>query len=209
MDKIIYCFWTGDNKMSKDRLKGLQTIREKSNVEVKVITKDNLESYILPDHPLHNCYKYLNLTHKSDYLRSYFMHFYGGGYCDIKTIRSSWVNAFEKLESSDKYILGYKEVGPGGVAFVGGDLYKTLTTNWYKLIGCGSFICKPLTVFTKKWYDNVTKRMNERSDDLEKRGDVLQWTEIMGHIFHPLCYEYSDNIIQDDSVKPDFSISWR
>lgn len=206
MNKIIYCFWTGDNLITENRLLGLKSLSEKSEVEVMLITKDNLNDYVLNNYPLHDCYNHLNPTHRSDYLRCYFMNFYGGGYSDIKSATHSWLNSFDLLSNSpDKYILGYKEIGPGGVAYVGGELYKELTANWFKLIGCGNFICKPHTPFTEEWYNNMMQRMDERSNDLRNRGDVLEWTEIMGNIFHPLCLKYSDNIIQDDNIRFDFS----
>jgi hypothetical protein len=80
----IYCFWTGDNEMSQNRLDGLHNLQTVSECEVILVTPQNLNQYILPDAPLHPGYKYLSETHKADYLRTYFMHFYGGGYSDIK-----------------------------------------------------------------------------------------------------------------------------
>jgi hypothetical protein len=209
MKNIIYCFWTGDNPITENRLKGLQSMRDKTEADVVLITADTLNEYILKDFPLHEGYKYLNPTHRSDYLRCYFMNFYGGGYSDIKPATASWINSFDKLENSpDKYALGYMEVG-GGVAYVGGELYKTLNENRTKLIGCCSFICKPHSPFTEEWYSRLIKRMDVRYEDLKKRGDILEWTEIMGHIFHPLCYEYHEYLLQDNSVKCNFSVAYR
>jgi hypothetical protein len=84
VNKIIYCFWTGDNQLTPNRINGLKTMKENLNVDIKLIDKNNLNDYIIPEHPLHDGYKYLSLNHKSDYLRCYFMNFYGGGYSDIK-----------------------------------------------------------------------------------------------------------------------------
>uniref|UniRef100_A0A6C0I4I0 Uncharacterized protein n=1 Tax=viral metagenome TaxID=1070528 RepID=A0A6C0I4I0_9ZZZZ len=83
-DNIIYCFWTGDNKMSNARIECLNNLRTVSECNVLLITKDNLSNYILNDVPLHPSFNYLSETHKADYLRTYFMNFYGGGYSDIK-----------------------------------------------------------------------------------------------------------------------------
>lgn len=209
MNKVIYCFWTGDNPMSEARLKGLESMKNTTQVKIVLVTPSNLSSYVLEDHPLHPAYEYLNPTHRSDYLCSYFMNFYGGGYSDIKTATSSWLDAFNKLDISDNYILGYKEIGPRGVAYVRNDLYKTLVSNWEKLVGCGCFICKPHTPFTEEWYAQKAERMNVRQDELIKRGDMLEWTELKGHIFHPLCYKYADKVMQDNSVIFNLSVPYR
>jgi hypothetical protein len=65
--------------------------------EVKVITPVLLPFFILPDHPLHEGFEYLSGVHKSDYLRSYLMNFYGGGYSDIKHIQYDYLPYFKQL----------------------------------------------------------------------------------------------------------------
>lgn len=66
----------------------------------------------MPEAPLHKAFQYLSPVHKSDYLRAYFMHFYGGGYADIKHIHFNWFAYFEKLYNGpqDKYAIGYHEI---------------------------------------------------------------------------------------------------
>lgn len=82
--------------MSQTRKNCLIALKERSQCEVVLVTPDNLNDYILPDHPLHESYKYLSFTHKADYLRTYFMHFHGG-YCDIKDPGADWNNTFNPL----------------------------------------------------------------------------------------------------------------
>jgi len=95
VSNTIYCFWTGSNEMSDARKQSLEQLKQVSDMNVILVTKDNLHTYILPDHPLHEAYKYLSETHKSDFLRIYFMNFYGGGYSDIKRATGSWKPAYE------------------------------------------------------------------------------------------------------------------
>jgi hypothetical protein len=110
LKKQIYCFWTGNNEMSQNRKNCLIALKQRSNCEVVLVTPDNLNDYILPDHPLHESYKYLSFTHRSDYLKKYFMHFHGGGYCDIKYPCGDWNEAFDNInENENIYINGYKE----------------------------------------------------------------------------------------------------
>ena len=95
--------------MSETRNKCLQSL---SNTELNVIflNPQGIKEWTLPDFPFHQGYKYLSSTHKSDYLRAYFMHHYGGGYCDIKYIDYSWLPAFENLINSKNYIEGIQKL---------------------------------------------------------------------------------------------------
>lgn len=213
MNKIIYCFWTGNNEMSANRKKCLESLK-KSQCEIKLITPNNLNNFIKRDYPLHKAYQYLSHTHKSDYLRCYFMHHYGGGYSDLKETVFSWSKAFHDCEEDLCYINGYQEIGPQGVASVGGKLQEELEKNYQKLLGCCSFICKKETPFTQDWISDLHNRLDNFFSDLEKHPAThpqekplmiingnfsrypIPWTNILGDIFHPLCLKYQDNIKQ-------------
>lgn len=84
MIKKIYCFWLNEEDMSDNRKVSLENLTNISECEVVLIDKYTLPNYILPEYPLHEGYEYLSEIQKSDYLRCYFMHHYGGGYSDIK-----------------------------------------------------------------------------------------------------------------------------
>lgn len=114
--KRIFCFWTGSNELSANRQRGLSSLRSNSGVSIELINESNLRDWILPEHPLPEGYQYLSFVHRSDYLRSYFMYHYGGGYSDIKFCSNSWVSAFDRLNSSEKTGLGYPERSPHAVA---------------------------------------------------------------------------------------------
>lgn len=212
----IFTFWTGENPMSADRAKSLEDLRRKSGCDVVLITPKNLDDYL--SEPLHPAYEYLTLVHKSDYLRAYFMHHYGGGYSDVKASKGSWIGAFDELANSTADVLGYREVGAWAVAACnGGAMNLTLAENYKRLIGCCAFICRPNTDFTRDWLDGVNAALTHYEDKLEKNpGGVfdgvnypLGWTEIMGDIFHPLILKHNDSVIQDERVIPDFSKRYR
>ena len=224
MDNIskykIFIFWTGNNEMSENRKKGIQHLKEVSECEIVIINKDNLNEYILPDHPLHEGYKYLSFVHKADYLRTYFMNFIGGGYSDIKKTRppnrskgwGTWKEAFDQLKNSDKWINGYREL-----AFGVSRAHPELKPYWYKLIGNGCYIAKPQTELTKEWYKNMIEVMDKHLEELKKHPArsprdangyhnskyPIKWTELLGDIFHPVCYKYSDKILQSVPI-PNF-----
>jgi FkbM family methyltransferase len=201
--KNIFCFWTGNNELTQNRTESLKTIEN-----CTLITEKNLDKYILKSHPLHDAYKYLSETHKADYLRTYFMHFYGGGYTDIKRQTGSWSNSFVKLlENKDMYAVGYTEIGPNGVSGISDNYYRQY---WKELIGNGCYIFRPNTPFTKKWYENMLAILDENlqllkenparhpRDCIEHFGWTsypIKWAQILGDVFHPICYEYKDNLI--------------
>ena len=187
--------------MSENRIKNVEQLKEISECDVILIKKNDVNKYILNDHPLHSAYEYLSETHKADYLRTYFMNFYGGGYSDIKKTTGSWKKSFDNLEKSDKWICGYAEI-EGGVG------YPPLVNEWKSLIGNGAYICKPQTQLTKEWYNGMIKLLDSKLDELKNHpatnpqdkyesgsGYPIKWTEMLGDIFHPVCFKYKDKLM--------------
>ena len=116
IERVIYIFWTGDNEITPNRMEGIHSLEKVCGVKVQLITPKNLPDYIKQDDPLPEAYQYLSFVHRADYLRTYFMYHYGGGYADIKPTSASWIRAFNTLECSDMYAIGYPEIGFMGVA---------------------------------------------------------------------------------------------
>jgi len=201
----IYCFWTGPNAMSDNRLRCLKQFKETCGFPVQLVTPRNLHKFIIPSAPLHAAYPYLSETHKADYLRTYFMHFWGGGYTDIKKTTDSWAKAFQDLllHNNQKWICGYPEI-EGGVA------YEPVYNNWAELIGNCAYICKPLTPLTTEWYNEMitlldTKLVRLRqypsshpqdcNDGSSETGYPIEWNEMLGRIFHKETYKYKAHLL--------------
>jgi hypothetical protein len=172
--------------------------------DVILVTNKNLESYILSNFPLHEAYEYLSETHKADYLRTYFMHFYGGGYSDIKYQTGNWKKSFEDLYNSDCYISGYSEPGEGAIAC------DEVKHSWKELVGNGAYISKPNTPFTQVWYSRMIALLDTKLEELKKHpstfpqdcrelggGYPIEWNEMLGRIFHKVCFEFKDKIQQN------------
>ena len=217
IDRVIYIFWTGDNEMTLNRMAGIRSLEKVCGVKVQMITPKNLPDYIKEEDPLPEAYQYLSFVHRADYLRSYFMYHYGGGYADIKTYYKSWVPAFEKLEQSDAYVIGYPEVGFMGVAnqtIIHQELKKDVFIHWRYLVGNGAYICRPHTKFTAEWHQEARRRLVSKTDDLKKhpakdafgtnRDYSIKWSELLGGIFHPLCLKYYNKLLKDKALKPSF-----
>jgi len=94
--------------------------------------------------------------------------------------------------------------------------------NFFRIIGCGAFICKPNTAFTIDWINTVHKILDKkyqlllenpprdpRDFYLKKQVDgsrssyPLRWTEICGEVFHPLCLKHNKKLIKSLPT-PDF-----
>ncbi|MFI3305479.1 MAG: capsular polysaccharide synthesis protein [Rikenellaceae bacterium] len=213
VNKVIYCFWTGDNEMSETRKKCLEQFRSRAGVPVVLVTPMNLNEYILPNYPLHRAYKYLSCVHKADYLRCYFMHHYGGGYGDVKKYKYRWNTFFNELNSSNKYALGYPEVRVKDVChmYYDGVIGEDLKRHYRYLVGVCSFICRPYTPITTEWYNELLSRMDSYANELERYpGDTygknigypIRWANILGAIFHPLSLKYNDKILQNNHIRP-------
>jgi hypothetical protein len=198
--RIIYCFWTGNNVMSDSRKSCLDQLRSTSGCEVTLVTPENLQQHILPDHPLHDAYELLSETHKADYLRTYFMNFHGGGYSDIKKTTGSWTRAFDQLYSDSRFwMCGYPEL-PGESAWSGAD--------WRELIGNGAYISIPGTPLTNEWYNAMIALLDRKLPELtlnpskhpqdsksETSNYPIYWTEMLGQIFHRVAAKYSSRLL--------------
>lgn len=190
--------------MSDPRKERLKDLKEKTGCPVKFVDASMVDSFILPDHPFHPAYKYLHETHKADYLRTYFMNFYGGGYADIKSPSGDWNKAFADLNShKDMYINSYHEPARDGVA--GDDSVKD---HWKELPGNCAYIMRPNTPFTQEWYRRLHATLDEKLEALkahaeknppnyssEEAGYPVKWSEILGNIYHALAVDYRDKIL--------------
>ncbi|MDT0193763.1 hypothetical protein Q9R30_00155 [Arthrobacter sp. AB6] len=216
LDRVIYCFWTGSNAITPNRLIGLESMIAKNpGIDVRLITPNKLDDYLLAGEPLHPAFHDLSLVHRSDYLRCYFMNFWGGGYCDIKTLHHSWSPAFDRLDAdTGKWALGYHEVASDMTARLPGRLGRDVRRRYSRLIGNGAFIMKPQTPLTREWYSRLLERMDFYAEALKlhpgnERGDnpgyPIPWIDILGNILPPVALKYHHRLIQDDTVRPSFS----
>ena len=129
---------------------------------------------------------------------------------------------FDKLKGDPNiWAIGYQEGDAGGVAPAIGDekLTKEMKNNYTKLIGNGAYIFKAGTEFTQAWVSQVNSELDKHLSELKKNpaknprdgehgsvegGYPISWSGILGSIFHPLCYKYSEHIGKD-LPPPDFT----
>ena len=212
MNKIIYIFWTEANELTPRRKNNLQIIKDRCDVELKFLNHDDIPKYELADHKFHETYQYLSATAKSDYLRSYFMNFYGGAYCDIKRAEWDWNPYFDQLDQSENWIIGYP-LPQGNFITDPQDLDRdVMSQHWNQLIGAGAMICKSRTPLTEHWFKSMTDILDRKHEQLKNnpaahvrdrlnwKGTTsnypLRWAEIGPETFIKSCYLHKQYISQ-------------
>lgn len=209
LDRKIYCSWVGNNNqhMNDNRKRGLESLRENSEVEVVLVTNENLHEFLVPEGPLHQGFQYLSDVHKADYIRTYAMHFHGGGYTDIKPCNYSWRPYFDQLENSYAFGIGAKEdEGPLSTPLSIRDRYGH---RWPDMISFDMFIFKPRSEFTYIWYQEMLRRLDRDlhkliehpARDSREASDtfITQYPLDWGwniQIFHPVCVHYTDKVLK-------------
>lgn len=217
IDKKIYMLWTGTNEMSENRKVSINVTREKCNVELCVLYEKDIRQIEKNNIPFHPAYEYLSETHKADYIRCYLMHNYGGGYSDVKECVFDWNPYFNQLSECDKYASGYREFRSCDIATPPEHPNGTIIRNNYlHLIGNGNYIFKSNTPLTKKWFELTSKKLDQNLSLLKSNpssfpqdhvgaikpnGEIskypLRWAEILGEIFHPLVFEYKEQVLKN------------
>lgn len=198
VEEKIYCFWTGDNPITPNRLQGLKSMHENLGVPIEFLDKKGIEERILPEAPLHPGYKYLSAVHKSDYLRCYFMHHFGGGYADIKIYsrENNWRECFSLINKNLNIDLIGKAENLDGLAY--GIPHTNDACN--KCIQTSYFISRANTEFTRIWYQRLIAQMDRRYDELVKfpasspfggTKYTVRWAELLGELFHSILVSYS------------------
>lgn len=213
-NKIIFIFWTGTNEMSFRRIHCINALKQDTGCEIRLITVENLADYIVEGDPLHPAYEYLSETHKSDYLRTYFMYHYGGGYSDIKIPNGSWVNGFDTMQKNPEiWINGYHETCPESIA------HGPSAHLWDRLPGNCAYIIRPKTEFVAAWKRHQGEVLDRHYEALKKHPSTqpdccieyvpgtlypLHWNEILGRIFHEESAKCVDRI-RFDIPTPNFN----
>ena len=212
----VFCMWTGDNPMSSQRIQALWSIYNTTACPVAFINQHNLPHWIHPDYPLHPAFSFLSATHKSDYLRVYFMHHYGGGYTDIKQTTTPWPQFFDQIRHSDAFALGYQELAHG-MPHLSGPLGDEIKSKHHELIGLCAFIFKRHSDLTTQWINETHALLDVKYEELKSNPSQhpqdqtglqlyenivsqypLRWAELLGDIFHPLIYRFRSQLISSD-----------
>lgn len=206
--RVIYAFWTGENSMSEVRAAVFRTLVEANpDVPVRLITPAELPAFIVPEHPLHPAYEHLHYVHRADYLRAYFLHHHGGGYADIKRTVNSWAPAFDRMDDSDAWLMGYRNpvrwMTPN---FSDRRLQRLMVRTSDLRLGQAAYISRPGTPLTAEWLHHLERKLDAALPALQEHpGDArgsdplypLGWTEILAQILDPLTVKYHEHLLYE------------
>lgn len=210
---VAYIFWTGENDLPKTRLTALQGLRAQNpGTSIELITPDRLPEYIVDEAPLHPAYEHLSYVHKSDYLRSYFMHFHGGVYLDLKPLSAPVLGLVEKLNSNDSvWACGPSELSKFNASPASGRLGRDQEKYFRQCISQYLFAFKPGSSWTSDWYHEVQRRMDYFEDLLiahpaqdayGRTGDYpVPWNSLHGVVFTPLTLKYIEHSAIDNTAR--------
>jgi hypothetical protein len=216
--KVVFVCWFGgyqiDNqKMSKNRFEAFKSLVENISVPIILITSKNYTNFIKQNHPIHPSFNLLSGNHKSDYIRAYLLHYYGGGYHDIKHRKENWKDCWgDWLFNDNIWIFGRKENNRRAIGYPPNQ--KHIRNYFDKLVTMGWVICKPNTKFTNILLQKIEKVLDEKYSALvsypgcnsggyyhenpfqmaEENNYPLRWLEVMGEISHPLMLKFADHI---------------
>ena len=209
--RVMYCFWTGDNELTPNRRRSLEVIRRVNpDIPVVLVTPANLGEFVLPEHPLHPAYEGLSLVHRSDYLRCYFMHHHGGGYLDIKAVKTTWAPHFDWMDAHpDCWVLGYRESSSVRIANMPRRLGRDVNERWDRLPAGGAFIMRPGTPLTAEWLAELHRRLDYYRDGVSRfpggvKGDdplyPVSWNRLLAQILQPLALKHLDHVELTDAL---------
>ena len=198
--------------MPERRSRSLDAIRSvNSALDVVVVTPHNLGEWLVADVALPPQYDFLSLVHRSDVPPLHLLHVHGGGYADVKEPREPWAAAFDRLEVSSAWLLGYTERHRLLVPLVGGSLQRDLRRSSQQLLGYGALIARPRTPLTEEWWTRICEVLDANDEQARKhpgnqRGDnpgyPLGRTEVLAHVAAPLTWKYQKHVLHDSRVLP-------
>lgn len=199
----VFSLWFGD-RLHNDRRECLGDIRSVTGGHVQFLLNEECEKFMIPAFPFHEALPYLSDIHKSDYIRTYLMHFIGGGYTDMKQQTGDWRASFDRIKDDHTVLaVGYPEIAEKGIA------YAPVKAFFRQLIGNCSYIVRPNTVFTACWFTRQNEILDSKIEQLRRHparfaqddkkwggGYPLERHEILGRIFHRLNHLWHPRIVQ-------------
>jgi mannosyltransferase OCH1-like enzyme len=214
----IFCFWTGDNQIPAIRLASLDSMRSVNpDVDVVLVTPADLPDWELDSHPLHPAYEGLSYVHRADYLRCYFLNFHGGGYADIKPFATGWGRAFDRMNASDAWVMGYRNpirlMTPN---FADPRMERLMVRTSAIRLGQNAYVARPRTPISEEWLCEVEHVLTRVQDQLGQSpgatrsesivpGYPLSWNEILAQVLDPLTLKYSAHVLYEQDLFYDVS----
>jgi LmbE family N-acetylglucosaminyl deacetylase len=218
--KVAFLCWFGGYGkklplMSDKRFNAFTNLVKNIGIPVILLTYKNMYSFEKPEFKINKSFEFLSGVHKSDYLRVYMLHHYGGSYHDIKHRKDSWKYELEKDNwtlDENIWIYGRQEKNENAIGYPPG--MKHIQKEYAKLVSMGYVICRKQTKYTEELLNNIEQILNKKYDELKKypgynsngyysttpfdltenNSYPLRWLEILGELSHPLMLKYCEHI---------------
>ena len=220
---VIWCYWSG-KAMSKNRQLSFNMLIKNIGVPVFLVTNENINQIEKSDFPFHKSFPYLSDVHKSDYIRMYLLHHYGGAWHDVKATEISFKDVWTDFNNSEIYMIGRPE-REGGPATVFDKDKRWMPDYWRDLISVTSWVGRPNTELSEAMLNGIETLLDVHFETLKRypakhsrEKKVVGKTKlanlfirlkniitgrnnnyplpwtVYGNIFHPLNYEYKKHI---------------
>jgi len=191
---VIWCYWEGA-EMSPNRKISFEYLVKNIEVPVALITPDNLELFIKSDQPLPDAFDYISVVHRSDYVRAYLMHHYGGGWHDIKATLVSYSSVWNEFIDPKVWIIGRKEIEKGAARIVD-ESGNYIPDHYQNLIAVPSWVARPNTLLSKEillGIENILERNLEslkQNPAIHPREKKLPKGNIFKRLFNIIKFKY-------------------
>lgn len=220
---VVWCYWEGE-PMSGNRLLSFSYLVQNIGVHVCLVTPKNLNLFIKKEHPLPDSYQDLSIVHRSDYIRAYLLHHYGGGWHDIKATEVSYANVWDEFVDDSIWIVGRPETKNGAARTY--DFEGRYMPDYYdKLIAVPSWVGRPNTPLSYQLLTGIESLINKHTATLSRypskhprdkkitTKSPLKWIfqfmkysyqgrslnyplewTLFGNIFHPCILSYQSHV---------------
>jgi len=205
-----FVVWAGDNEMSPNRQRNLQIVRERIGLPVELVTPADLDTWLVPGHPLPAAYEHLSLVHRSDYLRGYLMHHHGGAYLDVKEPLHSWLASHEQMAADpDAWVTSYRSSHADWIGKLPGRTGRDILVHYRAMFGKGGFMMRSHTPLTAEWMARMHAVLEAKQLDLARHpggvfgddeGYPLSWTDLLGRVLDPLTLKHHPHVRYDDRM---------
>lgn len=155
---VIWCYWEGE-PMSGNRLLSFSYLTQNIGVPVCLITPENINLFIKKEHPLPVAYPHLSIVHRSDYIRAYLLHHYGGGWHDIKATEVSYADVWHQFQDDAIWIIGKAETKKGAAKVYDID-GRYMPDNYEKLIAVPSWVGRANTPLSEQLLSGIEQLIN-------------------------------------------------
>lgn len=163
---VVWCYWEGE-PMTGNRLLSFQTLQQNIGVPICLVTPENLDNFLLSASPLPTSYAQLSIVHRSDYIRAYLLHHYGGAWHDIKATEVDYSSMWDLFADPNIWIIGRKESRKGAAqTYTPEGLF--VPNAYESLIAVPSWIGRPQTALSRELLAGITALIDNKAELLTR-----------------------------------------